>query len=195
MILSDTVKMKEYSDDPEMHMDLMYRIAKGYQTSPDLRLTWLENMAIKHKEQKHHAEAGMCKIHSAALVSEYLHMLEDRKYMPNGAVTYSKLTPNALDESAVSDDIVSPDEEVTGNQTVVEIICNFFQGICNGKNFTENGLIEFLETAAEEFTQAGMFEAVNEVLIRSYVSVMSLGHVNALMFFMVVLLPRHTNQY
>ena len=28
MILSDTVKMKEYSDDPEMHMDLMYRIAK-----------------------------------------------------------------------------------------------------------------------------------------------------------------------
>ena len=113
MILSDTVKMKEYSDDPEMHMDLMYRIAKGYQTSPDLRLTWLENMAIKHKEQKHHAEAGMCKIHSAALVSEYLHMLEDRKYMPNGAVTYSKLTPNALDESAVSDDIVSPDEEVS----------------------------------------------------------------------------------
>ena len=53
MILSDTVKMKEYSDDPEMHMDLMYRIAKGYQTSPDLRLTWLENMAIKHKEKKH----------------------------------------------------------------------------------------------------------------------------------------------
>ena len=107
MVQAVTEKMKEYSDDPEMHMDLMYRIAKGYQTSPDLRLTWLENMAIKHKEQKHHAEAGMCKIHSAALVSEYLHMLEDRKYMPNGAVTYSKLTPNALDESAVSDDIVS----------------------------------------------------------------------------------------
>ena len=147
MILSDTVKMKEYLDDPEMHMDLMYRIAKGYQTSPDLRLTWLENMANKHKEQGHHAEAGMCLVHSAALVSEYLHMLEDRRYMPNGAVTYSKLTPNALDESAVSDDIVSPDEE----------------GICNGKNFTENGLIEFLEHAAEEFTQAGMYEAVNEV--------------------------------
>ena len=170
MILSDTVKMKEYSDDPEMHMDLMYRIAKGYQTSPDLRLTWLENMAIKHKEQKHHAEAGMCKIHSAALVSEYLHMLEDRKYMPNGAVTYSKLTPNALDESAVSDDIVSPDEEVGDTEkNIYTVKCKWqlcqklMQGICNGKNFTENGLIEFLETAAEEFTQAGMFEAVNEV--------------------------------
>ena len=58
MILSDTVKMKEYLDDPEMHMDLMYRIAKGYQTSPDLRLTWLENMANKHMEHNNHAEAA-----------------------------------------------------------------------------------------------------------------------------------------
>ena len=29
-------------------MDLMYRISKGYQDSPDLRLTWLQHMADKH---------------------------------------------------------------------------------------------------------------------------------------------------
>ena len=46
------------------------------------------------------------------------------------------------------DDVVSPDEE----------------GICTGKNFTENGLIEFLEQAADSFTQGGMFE-VRESLI------------------------------
>jgi hypothetical protein len=40
MILSDTVKMKEFQEDPEMLLDLMFRIAKGYQNSPDLRLTW-----------------------------------------------------------------------------------------------------------------------------------------------------------
>lgn len=50
MILSDTVKMKEYQEDPEMLLDLMYRIAKGYRNSPDLRLTWLANMAQKHME-------------------------------------------------------------------------------------------------------------------------------------------------
>lgn len=50
MILSDTVKMKEFQEDPEMLIDLMYRIAKGYQASPDLRLTWLQNMAGKHGE-------------------------------------------------------------------------------------------------------------------------------------------------
>lgn len=54
MILSDTVKMKEFQEDPEMLMDLMYRIAKGYQNSPDLRLTWLANMAQKHMEVRTH---------------------------------------------------------------------------------------------------------------------------------------------
>ena len=51
-----------------MLMDLMYRISKGvrererevifsincrYQNSPDLRLTWLQNMAKKHTEVIH----------------------------------------------------------------------------------------------------------------------------------------------
>ena len=46
--------------------------------------------------------------------------------MPTGAVTFATLTPNALEESAVSDDVVSPDEE----------------GICTGKFFTEAGLLQ-----------------------------------------------------
>ena len=95
----------------------------GYQNSPDLRLTWLETMAAKHDSQQHYAEAAMCKIHCAALVSEYLHMLEDRQYMPTGAVTFSRLTPNAVEESAVSDDVVSPDEEVISE---LFFLINFF---------------------------------------------------------------------
>ncbi|XP_071517868.1 dedicator of cytokinesis protein 7 isoform X2 [Panulirus ornatus] len=147
MILSDTVKMKEYQEDPEMLLDLMYRIARGYQNSPDLRLTWLANMAQKHSERGQHAEAAMCLIHSAALVSEYLYMLEDCPHLPTGAVTFSKLSPNVLEESAVSDDVLSPDEE----------------GICTGKYFTENGLVGLLEQASSSLQQAGMFECLNEV--------------------------------
>lgn len=66
MILSDTVKMKEYQEDPEMLLDLMHRIAKGYQNNPDLRLTWLENMAKKHMERANHTEAAMCVVFSWA---------------------------------------------------------------------------------------------------------------------------------
>ncbi|KAE8748545.1 hypothetical protein FOCC_FOCC004721 [Frankliniella occidentalis] len=147
MILSDTVKMKEFQEDPEMLLDLMYRIAKGYQNSPDLRLTWLANMAQKHMERNNHTEAGMCLVHSAALVAEYLHMLEERPHLPLGAVALERVTPNALEESAVSDDVVSPEEE----------------GICLGKDFTESGLVGLLEHAAGSFNLAGMYEAVNDV--------------------------------
>ena len=71
-ILVDTVKMNECKEvtrsfyiaadfqrristnfqDLEMLVDLMHRIANGYQDSPDLRLTWLQNMAGKHSEVK-----------------------------------------------------------------------------------------------------------------------------------------------
>ncbi|XP_071954468.1 dedicator of cytokinesis protein 7-like [Antedon mediterranea] len=147
MILSDTVKMKEFKEDPEMLMDLMYRIAKGYQNSPDLRLTWLQNMAGMHMKQGNHVESAMCLIHCAGLVTEYLHMQEDRPYLPVGCVAFEKISSNVLEESAVSDDVVSPDEE----------------GICSGKYFTESGLVGLLEQAATFFTEGGFYEVVNEV--------------------------------
>uniref|UniRef100_A0A8C6V289 Dedicator of cytokinesis 8 n=1 Tax=Neogobius melanostomus TaxID=47308 RepID=A0A8C6V289_9GOBI len=146
-ILSDTVKMREFQEDPEMLMDLMYRIAKGYQTSPDLRLTWLQNMAEKHNNRKCYTESAMCLVHAAALVAEYLSMLEDHKYLPVGSVTFQNISPNVLEESAVSDDILSPDED----------------GVCSGRYFTESGLVGLLEQAAELFSSGGLYEAVNEV--------------------------------
>nr|XP_020449325.1 dedicator of cytokinesis protein 8 [Monopterus albus] len=146
-ILSDTVKMREFQEDPEMLMDLMYRIAKGYQTSPDLRLTWLQNMAEKHNNKKCYTESAMCLVHAAALVAEYLSMLEDHKYLPVGSVTFQNISPNVLEESAVSDDILSPDED----------------GVCSGRYFTESGLVGLLEQAAELFSNGGLYEAVNEV--------------------------------
>lgn len=46
------------------------------------------------------------------------------------------ISSNVLEESAVSDDVVSPDEE----------------GICSGKYFTELGLVGLLEQAAASFS-------------------------------------------
>ncbi|XP_057299405.1 dedicator of cytokinesis protein 7-like isoform X1 [Hydractinia symbiolongicarpus] len=147
MILTDTVKMKEYEEDKEMYIDLQYRIAKGYQSSPDLRLTWLQNMAKDHTKYHNYTEAGMCLIHSAALVSEYLAMLEDKSYLPVGCVNFEMISTNAIEESAVSDDVISPDEE----------------GICTGKYFSESGLVGLLEHAVHMFKNALMYELINEV--------------------------------
>ena len=57
------------------------RIARGYQGSPDLRLTWLQNMAGKHAELGNHAEAAQCMVHAAALV-------EDSRHLPVGCVSF-----------------------------------------------------------------------------------------------------------
>ncbi|CAG9827394.1 unnamed protein product [Diabrotica balteata] len=147
MILSDTVKMKEFQEDPEMLLDLMYRIAKGYQNSPDLRLTWLANMAQKHMERGNHTEAGMCLVHSAALVAEYLAMLEPLPHLPAGAAALERVSPNVLKESAVSDDVLSPEKE----------------GGCLGSHFTEAGLLGLLEQAASSFNVAAMYEPMNDI--------------------------------
>lgn len=145
MILSDTVKMKEFQEDPEMLLDLMYRIAKGYQNSPDLRLTWLANMAQKHMERGNHCEAGMCLVHSAALVAEYLVMLEPLPHLPVGAAALEKVSPNVLEESAVSDDVLNPERE----------------GGCLG--FSEGSLVGLLEHAANNFNVAAMYEPINDI--------------------------------
>nr|XP_039268691.1 dedicator of cytokinesis protein 7-like [Styela clava] len=147
MILSDTVKMKEHKEDPEMLIDLMYRIAKGYQNSPDLRMTWLQNMAKQHSERKNHAESGMCILHSAALVAEYIGMIEETSYLPIGCVDFQHISINILEESAVSDDVVSPHEDE----------------VCTEKYFSTLGLVGLLEQAAYAFDLAGLYEVTNKL--------------------------------
>ena len=82
----------------------------------------------------------MCMIHSAALVSEYMRMLEEMLHLPIGAVSFSKISLNALEESAVSDDVVCPDED----------------GLCSGKYFTDYGLVGLLEQAAAYFNMVSL---------------------------------------
>lgn len=62
-------------------------------------------------------------------------MLDDQPHLPLGAVNFEKVTLNILEECAVSDDVMRPEEE----------------GFCLGKDFTESGLIGLLEHAASSF--------------------------------------------
>lgn len=147
-ILSDTVKMREFNDDPEMLIDLMHRIANCYQNSPDMRLIWLQNMAQKHLQHQNLVEAGQCLIHAAALVAEYLSMIENKPYLPVGCASFKYVSVNVLEESAVSDDVLpSPYEE----------------GICTGKYFTETGLIGLVEQAAVFLMHSQNYEVANQL--------------------------------
>jgi dedicator of cytokinesis protein 6/7/8 len=150
-ILSDTVKMRQHRDDPEMLLDLMHRVANCYQTSsPDMRLIWLQNMAQRHLQCAQLVEAGQCLVHGASLVAEYLAMIENKAYLPIGCASFKDVCVNVLEESAISDDVLhshSPCDE----------------GICNGKYFTEPGLIGLVEQAAVFLMHAQHYESANQL--------------------------------
>lgn len=102
-------------------------------------------MAQKHMERGNHCEAGMCLVHSAALVAEYLAMLEPLPHLPAGASALERVSPNVLEESAVSDDVLNPERE----------------GGCLG--FSEGGLVGLLEYAANNFNAGAMYEPMNDI--------------------------------
>ncbi len=46
------------------------QISKGYTDSPDLRVTWLENLANYHRLKENYFEAAQCRVHISAMISE-----------------------------------------------------------------------------------------------------------------------------
>jgi Dock homology region 2 len=52
-----TSQMKEHRNDPEKLIDLHYSLAKSYASTPELRKTWLENMARSHESHGNYSEA------------------------------------------------------------------------------------------------------------------------------------------
>lgn len=162
MILSDTMQMKEHEQDSEMLLDLMYRVAKGYQNSPELRLTWLQNMAKKHAELAQHAEAAQCYVHAAALVSECLHRVARRAYLPASCAAFQRVCPNVFEESlgANSVDISVDKSTILADQHSKR--SSPTSPVQSAKLFSETGLVLLLEKAAHYFHVGGMFESVNE---------------------------------
>lgn len=63
-------------------------------------------------------------------------------------VLLQNISSNVLEESAVSDDTLSPDED----------------GVCSGRYFTESGLVGLLEQAAELFSTVSASKAPSAFL-------------------------------
>lgn len=66
-------------------------------------------MAEKHNNKKCYTEAAMCLVHAAALVAEYLSMLEDHKYLPVGSVTFQVENTSTIISTGPDSKCVEPD--------------------------------------------------------------------------------------
>ena len=70
-----------------MTEELFFDVSIAYQDSPDLRVTWLENLAKHHTDRKNYDEAAQSRILMAALVVQRLMELAD--YPERGCIFFS----------------------------------------------------------------------------------------------------------
>ncbi|XP_059143598.1 dedicator of cytokinesis protein 9-like isoform X5 [Physella acuta] len=142
-VLMATAQMRENENDPELLVDLQYSLAKSYASTPELRKTWLQAMAVLHIRRGDFSEAGLCYIHIAALVAEYLKRkgrLKSRSY-PQGCASFGYISPNiVVEETGIKDD--------SGMQDV---------------QYSEETLVEYLEKGAEFLEKAQRYEILGEI--------------------------------
>jgi len=139
-VLQATEKMKEHEDDHEVLVDLQYSLAKSYSSTPELRQTWLQNIADIHERNGDFSEAAMCYIHAAALVAEYL----KRKGMyVDGCAVFRAISPNLVpDECAMKNDDEGNSDEV---------------------RYRKENLISLLESGIELLKRAERYEVIGAV--------------------------------
>ncbi|XP_063429493.1 dedicator of cytokinesis protein 9-like isoform X5 [Mytilus trossulus] len=142
-VLMATAQMKEHEKDPEMLIDLQYSLAKSYDSTPELRKTWLDSMAKIHLKHGNYSEEAHCFIHIAALIAEYLKRrgkLKSRCF-PQGCAAFKLISPNVeKEESGIKDD--------SGMQDV---------------QYTEETMVEYLEKASRSLEFAERYEMLGEI--------------------------------
>lgn len=143
----DTIQVneveREKASDAELIADLYYRIAQGYTHIPDLRITWLEKLAIFQDKKEQFAEAGMCFVHIATLIWSYLSTFPDYADLkPYVAGILNPIAPGVLQQNI---DWSAQDE------------------ISSSPHFCEKGLIAALKKAIYFLKQAEYYEYANEL--------------------------------
>eukprot|EP00041_Stephanoeca_diplocostata_P038322 m.1498353 g.1498353 ORF g.1498353 m.1498353 type:complete len:2221 (+) comp25203_c0_seq1:290-6952(+) len=138
-VLKDTLEMRHYAGDEEMLVDLHYRVAQTYANTPELRIAWLERIALMHVAQENWSEAAMCVCHCAALICDHL-----KASLPaplnKGCQAFATISPNLIREKVVdaADVVRSP-------------------------LFSEQGIVTMLRKAVTLFKRGQRYELVSRL--------------------------------
>jgi len=149
-ILADTSQIRDFAkdkSDPDhnMSIELHYRIAESYKTSPRIRIEWLDTLSKIHEGCKQYAEAGFCMVHSAAIVAEKLMDINRENWLPQGCKGLEVLSKNVMEEAltgALHQKNVDEDDEGT---------------------FHAGKLEALLIDALAHFQNAKMYEYMNDI--------------------------------
>lgn len=145
-VLRDSIKISNYSYDPEMTADLYYQVSKGYVASPDLRASWLSTLSKYHEEKENWEEAAQCRIHLASLISVYINKLKERERVHCEKRQFQRAAPNVDSEMNI------PPEAFRE------------EGICQSSTFTRSGLFLSLKAAVDFLKKDMLYESCIAVL-------------------------------
>jgi hypothetical protein len=92
-LVKDTAKLAS-KNEPESVAEIYYRISIGYSDTPNMRLTWLDNLANHHRKFKCWDEAAQAHLLSAHLIAQY-HFALNPSNPPLPPNLFQTVCPNA----------------------------------------------------------------------------------------------------
>lgn len=143
-VIKDSLNIAKYSYDPETIIDLTYQVSLGYKESPDLRLTWIENLITRHTIEKNYEEIAQCKFLIVALIVESLLITKSNSIhpgLPKSKEDLSFISPNVIEE---------PNHPTTES--------NNDENLFNSTLFSEKGLISTISSVAKFLKFSQRFE-------------------------------------
>eukprot|EP01155_Anaeramoeba_flamelloides_P018180 Anaeramoba_flamelloidesa569396_161.p1 GENE.a569396_161~~a569396_161.p1 ORF type:complete len:698 (+),score=204.63 a569396_161:169-2262(+) len=156
-IFLDSLKVYDYRKEPEMHADLLLRIANGYNKLPNIKFGWLTKLEMLMIEQNNYGEAAMIMINKCAMILEFIkYVLPNLKWLPNeGAKIFEIINPSILEGCY----ILNAGENENENEKNFLPDFNYI----DLDVFSEEGLVECLETAIDYLRRAQYFEMSSEI--------------------------------
>jgi hypothetical protein len=141
-LIEYSVKIDLYNYDQEMIQDLYYKISLSFVHTPDLRITWLDNLANYHVKNENLEEAAQCKMHIASLIAQYLEKQRVfLKKLPSDFALFPTVSPFLK-------------EEYTQWEPSTQL---------ESQNWTVKKLVQVLREAIELFDKATAYELCIEV--------------------------------
>eukprot|EP01103_Thecamoeba_quadrilineata_P019234 TRINITY_DN769_c0_g2_i1.p1 TRINITY_DN769_c0_g2~~TRINITY_DN769_c0_g2_i1.p1 ORF type:complete len:1872 (+),score=378.58 TRINITY_DN769_c0_g2_i1:39-5654(+) len=143
-LLRYNAQIAENSFDPEIVADIYHKISLSYFNSPNLRVTWLNNLSSFHESKHNYEEAGLCKINIAVLVVQYLE--RNKHHLPISKLSFQCVSPAIMEEPGLPENCES-DESLFKSNNI----------------WRQQGLLETLKEATALMVKATMYEIAMEL--------------------------------
>ena len=141
-VISDSARVQRHAADPETRAELYHRLSAGFADSPDLRLTWLGNLARLHAAGDSLEQAAQTKVVMAALVGKYLAAVRTFPVAVDDAA-WARVCPRIAPEVAVP-----PRDALRAVR----------DDVCTGPLFSERGFARLLADAVDLLRRSANYE-------------------------------------